>query len=1013
MRYLSGVVLLLMVSSVGWGATTLSYTGDDISSAAGTMTVTCTDTVLGDLWSLQLKRQTVNMVAQIISFRDLQDGGTFNYADAATWGQSMFTMHPPAGGFAGGTIAATFTELHKSTDYYSYKVTTVFTKGGAQKWTEETTYVVNPSTTSGTVFTAQAVLTNTSGGDIGSADVVYAFRPRMGLGIGSYTAASGCSLSSYSSGVSLHKQSGGVNDAIWQITDNIDPTNDQRQAGMIAWGQAEVLDNSVTSALGLTAGRTFSMVTDVLNNSTSTSQFDVLLHVAPCLVYIAAPYNWGQPGTISDQAVYTKNAMLEINITAAEENLPPTADAGIDQSVTDTDDNDVETVTLDGSGSSDSDGTIVSWLWTEGVTQLATTQTADVSLAVGTHTITLTVTDDDAATHEDTVVITVNPFTPTLTADAGDDQTKTDLFNDGYKVIKFGGVASRPSGEITSWVWSEGATQLATGPRPLVPLTVGTHTITLTITDIDTDTAQDTTTVVVTPYDSDTCPPLTIPVYTTQNAPATPTVEQLPLVSSVTYCDVTWTFSSPARVGRFITGDYYVIGPVTVSSISPSWDGVKNGSMFNKVVNNWNSHLYSGLDTRVLFGRYDASFRTDPPVSMVAGDILVSSVGLTRNAEPTTPFGELSNDDSPIESTSVLHCLSAPVAPDAFRPGYTVQPSATVYYSRNLNRALLPTVNYGSTVYPLIFTWKHGIFEGKTDITIDLWSRAFARPWTGEIVWFGYDAPVEYEPNYKHIAARMLSMASLALATNETAANKEKLLIGMVQRGIDLWAIVRGGHVGWPGHGGHGSSRKFCIVLAGALLGDTNMASPKTTYPSCLFGEDEQTCYGSDCWGDSWTGATVVFGGHQYSIPQSWWLENIYGMPATGSATHTGGFYEHIDPTEWNVDHYQSESYRRCCNVNAWVGYDLVLLLMGLETQWNHDAFFDFCDRWMYEDNAATAALLEQALQQNPNSPFSPTFQVPISWKSPYNPRAADDFVNQMWDMFRTTVARPIDGWEP
>ena len=44
-------------------------------------------------------------------------------------------------------------------------------------------------------------------------------------------------------------------------------------------------------------------------------------------------------------------------------NDPPTADAGLDLIVEDTDNNGLETVTLDGSGSADSDGTIENYRW--------------------------------------------------------------------------------------------------------------------------------------------------------------------------------------------------------------------------------------------------------------------------------------------------------------------------------------------------------------------------------------------------------------------------------------------------------------------------------------------------------------------------------------------------------------------------------------------------------------------------------------------------------------------------
>ncbi len=76
--------------------------------------------------------------------------------------------------------------------------------------------------------------------------------------------------------------------------------------------------------------------------------------------------------------------------------------------MTDSDGNGSETVTLNGSASSDPDGTISSYVWKEGATQIATGATPSVNLAVGTHTITLTVTDNGGATATDTVVVTVN-----------------------------------------------------------------------------------------------------------------------------------------------------------------------------------------------------------------------------------------------------------------------------------------------------------------------------------------------------------------------------------------------------------------------------------------------------------------------------------------------------------------------------------------------------------------------------------------------------------------------------
>ena len=88
-------------------------------------------------------------------------------------------------------------------------------------------------------------------------------------------------------------------------------------------------------------------------------------------------------------------------------NAPPSADAGPDQSVTDTDNNGVEVVALNGAYSADADGSIVSWRWSEGSTVLGTGVTMSAILSVGIHAVVLTVTDDAGASDSDTVVVEV------------------------------------------------------------------------------------------------------------------------------------------------------------------------------------------------------------------------------------------------------------------------------------------------------------------------------------------------------------------------------------------------------------------------------------------------------------------------------------------------------------------------------------------------------------------------------------------------------------------------------
>ena len=64
-------------------------------------------------------------------------------------------------------------------------------------------------------------------------------------------------------------------------------------------------------------------------------------------------------------------------------------------------------------------------------------------------------------------------------------------------------------------------------------------------------------------------PACRVPLYDKTHPPATPNLEDLPLRQSVSQYGITWTFDKPARVGQFINGDYYVVGPVTVTVIDP------------------------------------------------------------------------------------------------------------------------------------------------------------------------------------------------------------------------------------------------------------------------------------------------------------------------------------------------------------------------------------------------------------------------------------------------------------
>ena len=102
--------------------------------------------------------------------------------------------------------------------------------------------------------------------------------------------------------------------------------------------------------------------------------------------------------------------IINVSGEVISSNAAPIANAGPDQTLTDSDGNGVESITLNGSLSTDDVG-ITNYRWNEGVPILTqgAAATQGVSLPVGTHTITLTVSDSALLTSTDTVVIVINP----------------------------------------------------------------------------------------------------------------------------------------------------------------------------------------------------------------------------------------------------------------------------------------------------------------------------------------------------------------------------------------------------------------------------------------------------------------------------------------------------------------------------------------------------------------------------------------------------------------------------
>ena len=489
------------------------------------------------------------------------------------------------------------------------------------------------------------------------------------------------------------------------------------------------------------------------------------------------------------------------------------------------------------------------------------------------------------------------------------------------------------------------------------------------------------------------------PLTVYENAPFTSKLDDLPLKPSVSQYGITWTFEKPARVGHFINGDWYVVGPATIATIDPSplygkdvpqdevdsKDGDSKAPVERRTRNGSVLNIGSGHDTAWDSGQkgyFNIKLAAHLPIAMKPGDCLASSISY-KVADISMSNGKEVNtrtfhDNCPARVAAVLTCVAEPLPADAFRPGYADR-KQTIYFAHNLHRDLLPTLPpIDRAPKPLVL------------------AQQFQKPWLN-VGMFGFEEPMENMPHYGQQIAETAGEAGLLMCTTIDPEAKERLMVNFVQVGIDYWALVRGGHEGWPCWGGHGSGRKFTIVLSGVLLGDDDMANVSSRFPKTQFGEDEQTAYG-----DCWTGATVVFTGHSG-------IDEATGIGRDAArGPNPWGPYENLQPSQWTAENYRSEAYRRANTSRAWIAEALVLRLMHLEPQWHHDAFFDYVDRWMTEDDKPARSELFKYAPPQYQRAYTDDPHQDYGWEN----GASERWLTPIWIKYRPMNPAVQNGWK-
>ena len=255
-------------------------------------------------------------------------------------------------------------------------------------------------------------------------------------------------------------------------------------------------------------------------------------------------------------------------------------------------------------------------------------------------------------------------------------------------------------------------------------------------------------------------------IYTKANAPAAPRLDDLPLRTSLSQYGMTWTFDKPTRVGQFVNGDFYVVGPVTIAEITPQplygaeipagqidetdrlqpeKNRVRNGFMLNPPAEDKVSYD-SGVKNW-----FDPTLIQKLPVAMKPGDSLVSTISMTMGVVLQVPLQNSDEtesrsvgDSSPVKDAAVLTCVAEPLPTDAFRPSFCDR-AHKIHLARNLKRDLLPSLARPGDA-------------PKIEQYIG-WTR---RPWvnTG---FFGFEEPADNMPWYGQQVGEVVGNTALIL----------------------------------------------------------------------------------------------------------------------------------------------------------------------------------------------------------------------------------------------------------
>lgn len=375
--------------------------------------------------------------------------------------------------------------------------------------------------------------------------------------------------------------------------------------------------------------------------------------------------------------------------------------------------------------------------------------------------------------------------------------------------------------------------------------------------------------------------------------------------SSVAQHGITWQFDTTHTVGQYANGDWWVVGPVTLTAITPDSTDDGNGENINPRKGD------EGYDDGLARVQ-----RLNFPHTAGPGSSVVKGVSRTDGGDDDHR-GEL-------QTAAVLTVVAEPPPENgaiAFRPPYFA-PDKPQYLTTDLRTDLLPAL------------------APPNDLDIDSLDRVasnFARLQLDHSPGNASNRelhPVDNLADYGADLAVDSHFAALRLMLDDPLADKAQALINYVQYGIDLSTIFRhDSHICADTDqncAGHGPGRALPLVFAATMLDSPQIRSIIDAKADSL----------PENWSVTRTGhaPTPLFGDVTCSQERYEDVQGGGGGPRTCRDPHG-----YIDGGE------SPGSYLICCMVQPWKAAVTAMHLMsGLAETWPQSGkLIEFVDRFV------------------------------------------------------------------